>query len=508
MGSGEGEDGMTATIPARASGATPARLRKPWGALGQAAGAKVDALVRHERATLRWILGISLLIQLVLAPYVGFWTDLQQYMSWGVELWVHPLHVYAGVSTTAYPPLSIYLFGVTDATYGVLAHLLGLASLPTTYYPWTSLPAYAFMWLWLKLPMIASQTLAVWLVYKLARSFSSARLALLAATVYAFNPVTWLDGAVWGQLDAFPVAFLLLGMLLIQSKRPVWAGIVLGAMAMIKPQPVIFVPVCVVYALALLGRRGAFRFVVASGATVAVICAPYVIPPQPELLFMAKHAMTVPGTGATVDAFNLWYAIRPDLTAAHQFGPLTTMRIGLILFVLVYVLALGLVWRVRSPGAIYLALSLVAFSFFVVTTGQRERYSIQAIAVLVLAAVAIRPVWRAALLVSFTSLVNVLSDVVMYLSTHLPAPNAYIGIQKLVLFYPNYAVIVAWINVEVLAGLVVISLIHWRQQTRTADVREGPMEDIDTAVLSVLVGKTAGREPARPVSANESWRIL
>ena len=37
----------------------------------------------------------------------------------------------------------------------------------------------------------------------------AATLALAAAALYLFNPVTWYDSAIWGQVDAFGALFSL-----------------------------------------------------------------------------------------------------------------------------------------------------------------------------------------------------------------------------------------------------------------------------------------------------------
>ena len=59
----------------------------------------------------------------------------------------------------------------------------------------------------------------------------------------SFNPVTWFDSVIWGQVDSFGVVFLLLGVRELWRDRPERAAVLAVIAALIKPQLAILVPI-------------------------------------------------------------------------------------------------------------------------------------------------------------------------------------------------------------------------------------------------------------------------
>ena len=158
------------------------------------------AQAQHERYLLASILGLSLAIQLLFAPYKGFFNDLQVLLTWGQVFDAHPLMFYS-LTGANYPPLTIYMFGVVELLYHGVGHVLGFSNAQLM------IPChnqFAALWFIAKLPLIATNVGASWLIYRLARPVTSARWALLAALGYAVAPSMVLDSAVSGQTDGVP----------------------------------------------------------------------------------------------------------------------------------------------------------------------------------------------------------------------------------------------------------------------------------------------------------------
>src|SRR5262245_47764997 len=141
---------------------------------------------------------VALAVRLCLAPFGGFFVDLQIYAAWGLSVRDHFAESYSlhsvGFTLANYPPLTMYLMGALVTVYGWLAGLVGAHP---AYEPAQS-PAFAAF---LKLPEIAAELALVALIYCLARRAKSERWALLAAGAYAFAPPVLFDGALWGQTD-------------------------------------------------------------------------------------------------------------------------------------------------------------------------------------------------------------------------------------------------------------------------------------------------------------------
>lgn len=360
---------------------------------------------RGERGLLWCILGASLVVQLLLAPYRGFFGDMQMYLRWATAFNTHPLTVYSS-SRAAYPPLTIYVYAVLEQVYHGLGHLLGFSDQRLAV---NELQRFSTLWLLAKLPTIGANLGASWLIYRLARMATSARWALLATLAYALAPSLLLDGAAWGQTDGVAVFLVLLAIVTIKLRRPLWAGALLGAAVMIKPQPVIFIPILLLYLTLTSGWRDAVKASLGVIGATLVICAPFMLPPRPEIIAF-YHNATLAFPLVSGNAFNLWFLLNPALLSQTPLiGTLTAVPIGWLLFLPVYGLALALVWRRHSLASLYLALGLAAIGFFELTALQHERYLFQALAFLLLAAAYYRPSMVYYAIASFTVFTNMLA---------------------------------------------------------------------------------------------------
>ena len=72
------------------------------------------------------------------------------------------------------------------------------------------------------------------------------RRATIAAAVVIFNPITWFDSVVWGQVDSFGTVFLLLAVRELWRGRSERSAILAVVAALIKPQLAILVPIVAV----------------------------------------------------------------------------------------------------------------------------------------------------------------------------------------------------------------------------------------------------------------------
>ncbi|HEU5200996.1 MAG TPA: glycosyltransferase family 39 protein [Ktedonobacterales bacterium] len=339
-----------------------------------------------ERRGLIAVLGGALLVRLLVAPYHGFVIDLQDYVTWGLLVDHHFLHIYSlssGAPVYAlpnYPPLAMYLYGLMTGLYFGAAQLVGIhASSQVANEPLLSA--------WIKLPAILADLGAVWLLYRLARSVLPERTVLLAAASYAFSPAIVFDGAFWGETDALSLLPLLLALLFAARRRGIWAGILFGVAIMLKPQPVIFAPLLLLYLWRWAGRRQAISALGALCLVSLVCCAPYLLPPRPELLALYQNTSIWARVGHASDgAFNLWWLLDAGHSAtAAYLGSLSPTSIGYALFLAIELLALIGVWRDGSEQRLFLGAALVALAFFVVAPLQHERYLYPALALFLIA---------------------------------------------------------------------------------------------------------------------------
>ena len=368
------------------------------------------------------LLAAALVVRLALAPFHGFFYDLQAYVTWGRLLDHHFLHFYSIASTTDvanatrygylpnYPPLTVYLYGALDAIYGLAAHAVGAH--PT--YNVSLSPALA---VYMRLPIIAADLGLVALIYILARRRWPVRASLAVAASYAFSPAVLFDGALWGQTDGLFTLAVVVSLLCAFRGRALWAGVLVALAVTLKPQPVIFAPLIPLYLLRWFGWREALRSIGAMIAAGAVICAPYLLPPHPEILIFVRVAKQVAlaKPWATLDAMNLWWAfgVIRQPSSAPVVGSLSPDVIGVALFAAIFALVGVGMWRERSLERLMLGAGIIATAFFTVTTLQHERYLFPAMALFLLAALSNRRHLLPYVLVTVVSFFNMAMEVLI-----------------------------------------------------------------------------------------------
>jgi hypothetical protein len=445
---------------------------------------------RHERLLLLCILGVSLLAQLPLAPYHGFFIDMQYYTRWGQFLLSHPSTFYT-ITKSNYPPLMMYIFAGADLTYGWLAHLFGLPPMYTSLNVHQA-PTYSFMWLWAKLVIILCNTGTAFLIYRLVRPITSARWALLATLAYGVAPTMLFEGALWGQTDGVPIFYLLLALLAVREEKFGWAGVSLGIMLMLKLQPAIFLPVILLYVYGLYEWRKVARLLLTFIATMAVICLPmaFTFPPQILALY-ANTRLRVDMNQA--NGFNLWFLFKQSISQqSHYIGPVSATAIGYALFLPIILFALALVWYRRSFTSLFLALSLIAVGFFAVTTYQHERYMVQSLALLLVASAGYRPCLRIFVGASITTFYNVSAESVPSSVNH-GIIYGIIGWGKAFLanLPSGTTALASWVTLELLAGLILMCIWYMQQSARRNALQnhraEGP-SSVEYAVAAPGLG--------------------
>ncbi len=165
------------------------------------------------------ILVIGLVARLILAyllPGSGFANDLASFRGWASDLATNGLWgFYARPGFHDYTPGYLYALWLV----GVVGNLLGgIGDL-------------------IKIPAILADLAIGWLVYDMAQELGvSRRSALIAAAVAVFNPVSWFDSVVWGQVDSFGVVFMLLSIRELWRGRTERSAILAVVAALIKPQ--------------------------------------------------------------------------------------------------------------------------------------------------------------------------------------------------------------------------------------------------------------------------------
>jgi predicted membrane-bound dolichyl-phosphate-mannose-protein mannosyltransferase len=175
------------------------------------------------------VLALGLVFRFILAqlnPGSGFSNDLTSFQFWASNLATQGFHgFYERDFFHDYTPgylYVLYLVGLVGNAAGSIGDLI-------------------------KIPPILADVALGWLIWSMVQEAGGSRRAgLIGAALVIFNPVSWYDSVLWGQVDSFGVVFLLLGVRALWRDRPERAAVYTVIAALIKPQLAILVPIVAV----------------------------------------------------------------------------------------------------------------------------------------------------------------------------------------------------------------------------------------------------------------------
>ena len=383
-------------------------------------------------------------------PGSGFQSDIGSFTSWALTL-AHggPGGFYANAGFADYPPGYLYVLWLIGSIGSGLAGLLGGGTivLGGVVLP---LPDTIVGGL-IKLPAIAADLGIAYLLYRLVRRWlgprSDARGAALgAAALYLFNPVTWYDSALWGQIDAVGALVMLVAIaFLIDGFSEAAVGFAVLA-ALVKPQfGIVLAPLIGVTLLrrhlfligsgpratavprALRGwvadEQGVWRLVscAAVGAVVLfVLITPFGLDVPTLISRMGDTAAGYPYL--SVNAYDPWALVGSGGQASLAAGGgwssdqvpllagLNGFTIGALLLGLGFAVgAIQLAWR-DSRRSILLTAVFLSLAFFILPTRVHERYLFPVFVFLPLLAVNSRRFRVLTLVLAVGSFINLHGD--------------------------------------------------------------------------------------------------
>lgn len=170
------------------------------------------------------LLAVTLITRVLLALKVhGYGVDISCFTGWANQMAkVGPVNFYVSDIYSDYPPgYMLVLWPI-----GLLGRILGGG-------------ASSFL---VKLPAILTDLFSVLVLYRFASRRMKQAPALLLSALYAVNPLVYVTGAAWGQVDSVP-AFLIL-LVLLDAMEGKWARAlpVYVLSVLMKPQALMFGP--------------------------------------------------------------------------------------------------------------------------------------------------------------------------------------------------------------------------------------------------------------------------
>ena len=172
------------------------------------------------------LLALGLTFRVIIAyllPRSGFANDIGAFQYWASNLATQGLNgFYSRSFFHDYTPGYLYVLwvvGLVGQAFGGVGDLI-------------------------KIPPILGDVALAYLVWSMTLELGGGRWAArLAALIVLVNPITWLDSAIWGQVDSFGVVFLLLAVRELWRDRPERSAVLTVVAALIKPQLGILIPI-------------------------------------------------------------------------------------------------------------------------------------------------------------------------------------------------------------------------------------------------------------------------
>jgi len=293
--------------------------------------------------------------------------DTQDFMAWFQTAADYGPRTFYTRTWCDYPPFNIYFFWV----FGLLAKSLSLFG--------TSLFTYV-----MKLPPNLFDMATAFLIFAFVRKRLDFKMALLATTLYAFNPAVIFNAAVWGQFDAIYTFFLVLSLMLALASKPELSAVTFTLGILTKPQGIALAPLIAFLILKKyrLQWRRLLTSLIAVAATVFVVIIPFEW--SNPVTFLANIYFGAYGGYAytSVNAFNLWALGGLWVLETPVFFATGWILFGALAAFVLYVLHK----RFGASGELLVLFSafILFFGFFMLPTRIHERYLFPALSILAL----------------------------------------------------------------------------------------------------------------------------
>lgn len=236
-----------------------------------------------------------------------------------------------------------------------------------------------------RLPAVFAD-LVIGVVIYLMVSTKQKKNALLAASLYLFNPASIYNSAVWGQIDTVPLMFFMLALLSLIKKQYFFSMLFVVASLFVKLS---LLPLLPIYGIILLTqvpikKIASYSLVILGIVLVAILP----ISSQPHIWlieFLSKNSSNVLNN-ITANAYNFWWMMIapkisvPAVTVSERFLFMTYGTWGYLLYSIFIIPLAWNIWMKRktklSPEFLTGLFAVVSVIYFLFLPSMHERYLI------------------------------------------------------------------------------------------------------------------------------------
>lgn len=355
----------------------------------------------------------SLFFRLVVSPSI-YSGDLNNHIGWATSILKYGPsgaynREYVGIMQPTYPPLSLYAFTASTGLYQFIYN----ASLFLN----NTFPIFPSRLIWMlenqnvlpafnKIIAIVSDLGIGLLIWR----FTKSRLAMI---FYLLNPAVWYISALWGQIESFPLFFVLLSFWLGKQSRLFLAHASFVAALLSKQSSIIFAPIFLILSYRVFGLKktvlGLFlQFILFYIAFLPFFNSANLV--WPVQVYIDRLQTGSGSNWITDHAFNPWVwfthlAKVPD--TIQIIGHFSAGLIGLFLFAIVSGLVLSkLAITNFSFKKLFLSSALMPMLAFLILTKMHERYFAPALPFLAIISTSYPWMWIVYFAVSLAHLAN------------------------------------------------------------------------------------------------------
>lgn len=346
---------------------------------------KLSFLNKNIFILIVYIFAVLLRFSVILIAHHG---DLNNNISWGQIAAQKGLNGFYGSSDSDdwpysapnQPPLTILTFAATANVWGVINDKV-------TDFNWRyKIFPSKFVWFWeesgwdflIKTPSLFADLCIGYFIYFFLKR-KKRKNAILFASIWLFNPISWYNSSIWGQTDSIVNLFGLLAISNLLNKNLLKFSFWFSLSFLFKASLGVFVPLLI---YVVLNQQYKIKVWVKSTFVILLTTFSVGIWFHPKLdyfiwLYNLYRERILPGEIGylTANAFNFWWLVNPgDVRDSMVFFGLTARLIGIILSLFFVFILIYKIHKRLSVDNILFGLATSALIIFIFMTRIHPRY--------------------------------------------------------------------------------------------------------------------------------------
>lgn len=303
------------------------------------------------------LLCIGLFFRISLSTVMeGYSGDINLFKDWASTAANNFSQFYTNTRSCDYPPLYMYVLFL-------IGKIASISSIN---------PYYTLL---LKLPSIIADVITAYFIYRLAKKYLSLEFSIFLSAFYIFNPVTFIDSALWGQVDSFFTLIIVLSLFLLSEGKTVLSSIAFTCAVLMKPQGIIFLPVLLFELVRERNLKIFVKSIVSGLITALVIILPFSYNQNALWIFKLYSKTISEYPYASVNGFNFFNLIGDNYKKNSEVFFIFNYQIwGMIAITAITLFCWYLYAKDKNRAFVFAAALVQISGVFTFSTGMHERY--------------------------------------------------------------------------------------------------------------------------------------